>query len=59
MPWTEQGVTDLRMCFVTAHQRGEEPLSALWARYGVSRKTGYKWLERYEFATGLQPTHPG
>ena len=47
MPWTGQNILDLRMCLVAAHRRGEAPLSALCARDGISRKTGYKWLERY------------
>ncbi len=48
MPWTERSIMELRMCFVGASQRGEIPFTALCARYGISRKTGYKWLERYQ-----------
>ena len=29
---------------------GEESLSALCRKYGISRPTGYKWLERYKAA---------
>jgi transposase InsO family protein len=39
---------DERVCFIAAHLRGEEPMSALCERYGISRKTGYKWLARYD-----------
>jgi CBS domain-containing protein/transposase InsO family protein len=47
---------DERLCFVSAWLRQEEPMSSLCRRYGVSRKTGYKWLDRYEKggAAGLQ-----
>ena len=39
---------DDHLCFSAACPRGEEPLSALCARFGISRKTGYKWLARYD-----------
>lgn len=48
MPWTDRSVMDERMCFIAAHLRGEVPMTALCERYGISRKTGYKWLARYE-----------
>ena len=38
---------DKRMRFVTAMEAGEETMVALCRRFGLSRKTGYKWLERY------------
>ena len=34
--------------FVLAALRREAPFSALCEAYGVSRKTGYKWLRRYD-----------
>jgi putative transposase len=48
MPWTERTLMDDRLCFIAACLRDEEPMGALCARFGISRKTGYKWLERYE-----------
>src|ERR1041385_4109151 len=48
MPWTERTLMDDRLCFIAACLRDEEPMRALCARFGISRKTGYKWLERYE-----------
>jgi putative transposase len=33
--------------FVTAAEAGDETMTALCRRFGLSRKTGYKWLERY------------
>jgi putative transposase len=38
---------DKRMRFVTAVEAREETITALCWRFGLSRKTGYKWLERY------------
>jgi putative transposase len=37
-----------RMRFVTDWERDLYSTVELCARYGVSRKTGYKWIERYE-----------
>lgn len=34
--------------FVARATMGEESLSALCRKYGISRPTGYKWLERYK-----------
>lgn len=48
MPWAETKTMDLRICFIAACLRAEEPMSRLCERYGISRKTGYKWLERYK-----------
>ena len=44
-----------RLQFVTDHQRGLYTMTELCARNNVSRKTGYKWLDRYarEGAGGL------
>jgi len=50
MPWTERSLMDDRLCFIAACLREEEPMSGLCARFGISRKTGHKWLERYNEA---------
>jgi putative transposase len=42
-----------RFKFVLEHQTGDWRFAELCRRYGVSRKTGYKWLGRY-FAEGLE-----
>lgn len=47
MPWARKSVMDCRTMFVAAWLRGEEPISQLCLRHGISRKTGYKWMERY------------
>jgi hypothetical protein len=33
--------------FIAVAEKGEEPFNAICARFGVSRKTGYKWLNRF------------
>jgi putative transposase len=47
MPWKETCTMDERMKFIVDSLRGEAPMMALCEAYGISRKTGYKWLERY------------
>ncbi len=47
MPWQEASTVSLRREFVTMVQQGTVSVSELCRRYGVSRKTGYKWLQRY------------
>ncbi len=39
---------DERLRFVVSARSGHFTIAALCRRYGVSRKTGYKWLARYE-----------
>ncbi len=43
--------------FVELAERHEEPFAGLCARFGISRKTGYKWLKRFRAGghAGLQP----
>lgn len=48
MPWKETCAMNERKDFVLAVLRQEASLSELCRHWGVSRKTGYKWLERYE-----------
>jgi transposase InsO family protein len=47
MPWHETNVVNERLKFVAAHQRREGSMQELCTRFGISRKTGYKILERY------------
>ena len=48
MPWKETDVRSERICFVVEALGGRETKRSLCARYGISRKTGYKWLQRFE-----------
>lgn len=62
MSWQETGIMDERLRFIAACIEGEETMTRLCAVYGISRKTGYKWLGRYREhgPTGLvdQPRAP-
>ena len=55
MPWQEVSTVSLRQEFVPLVQQGVVSVSELCRRYGVSRKTGYKWAARYrrDGAAGL------
>jgi len=46
--WMETCAMDERMRFVMAVEAHEEAFAAVCRRFGVSRKTGYKWLARYD-----------
>jgi len=48
MPWQETLLMDQRVQFTADYQRGVFDLSDLARRYGISRKTAYKWIDRYE-----------
>ena len=48
MPWKETCPMDERMKFIADYLQDEWSLSALCRHYGISRKTGYKWLARYQ-----------
>jgi len=52
MPWLETAPMSQRRDFIADHRRQVSSMTERCARYGVSRKTGYKWLARYE-AAGL------
>jgi putative transposase len=48
MPWMETAPMKERMRFVTDWERELYSMVELCERYGISRKTGYKWIERCE-----------
>lgn len=48
MPWKELCSMTVREEFVLEALDGSSSFSALCARYSISRKTGYKWRERYK-----------
>lgn len=48
MPWLETDPVNERKRFVLEAQGSLFTHSELCRRYGISRKTGYKWLDRYE-----------
>ncbi len=55
MPWEETHVMDARIQFVAAYLSGEKCMAELCRERDISRKTGYKWVARYnaEGAAGL------
>lgn len=50
MPWKERSPMDLRLELVTLASAGSISLAELCGRFGISRKTAYKWLDRYRKA---------
>ena len=48
MPWRERSPMDERVQFISDYQRQLWTMTELCDRYGVSRKTGYKLLARYD-----------
>lgn len=47
MPWDETTAMEQKVQFIRDWRRGSHTVSELCALYGISRKTGYKWIERY------------
>lgn len=48
MPWNELKPMDLKVMFIASYLEGKHTFSKLCSDYEISRKTGYKWVERYE-----------
>jgi transposase InsO family protein len=48
MPWKEPSIVSIREEFVLKALEPKASLAAICREYGISRKTGYKWLERYK-----------
>ena len=63
MPWQARSPMDERVQFITDYQRQLFTMTTLCERYGISRKTGYKLVARYdaEGAAGLdeRSSRPG
>lgn len=53
MPWKETDVSRERVSFVVAAVGGGESMASLCRSYGISRQTGYKWLQRYREVENL------
>jgi transposase InsO family protein len=54
MPWREKDAMEQRVEFVIRAVQGGEPISGLCREYGVSRPTGYLWVQRYLKAGSMQ-----
>jgi transposase InsO family protein len=50
MPWKESCIMEERLKFIVEARGGVAGIAELARAYGVSRKTAYKWLGRYEEA---------
>src|ERR687894_3031625 len=48
MAWKETCAVEERFRFIEEYRSEDWKFSEFCRRYGVSRKTGYKWVERYE-----------
>ena len=48
MPWQETLLMDQRVQFIADYQRDVFDVAELARRYGISRKTAYKWIDRYD-----------
>jgi putative transposase len=48
MPFKETRVMDERHRFIAELQVSQRSFSEICRRFGISRKTGYKWLDRFE-----------
>lgn len=54
MPWKEETVENLRMTFVCEALQEGSNISELCRQFGITRKTGYKWLQRYRDGLSMQ-----
>src|SRR3546814_2516910 len=48
MVWDKTCVMDKRMAFIVDYRSEDYCFAELCRRYGVSRRIGYKWRDRYE-----------
>jgi len=47
MPWRDSSPMDLKTQFIADYLRPTLSISELCQQYNISRKTGYKWIDRY------------
>lgn len=50
MPWSETSPMDQKRLFIKDYMRGQFAMTELCIRYRISRKTGYKWIARFDDA---------
>ncbi len=48
MPWNARTALEQRRAFIEEWQREQDGLAELCRKYGISRPTGYKWVQRFE-----------
>lgn len=54
MPWSATTVSELRTALIHAIRTAQRPVAEVCRQFGISRKTAYKWLQRYD----AQPQQP-
>jgi transposase-like protein len=63
MPWSVHAMSELRLAFVHEVVSLHTPVARACRQYGISRKTGHKWLARYraqpDAALGDRSRRPG
>jgi putative transposase len=52
MPWKTHSLVEARERFVRAALRGRQPVAQLCRDFGISQKTGFKWLQRFRALGG-------
>ena len=62
MPWSDVSTMDQKLLFIADYKRQVFTFAELCRRFGVSRKTGYKWAHRFDeggvSALNDRPRHP-
>lgn len=48
MPWNERSVMNEKIRFMNEVNDSEESLAEVCRQFGISRKTGYTWMKRYQ-----------
>jgi len=51
MPWNEVTVKEQRQNFIRYYRLGYYTISDLAASFGISRKTAYKWIDRWVYCS--------
>jgi putative transposase len=47
MPWSQTSPMQQKTLFIADHLRGTRSITELCSEYRISRKTAYKWIDRY------------
>jgi putative transposase len=47
LPWKETSLVTARKNFIDDYLSQQYSVTELCQRYGISRKTGYKWIDRF------------
>ena len=54
MPWKVVPMSEVRLAFVHHVESLKRPVADACRQFGISRKTGYKWLQRWRAQGGLE-----